>query len=139
MKQPTPVTFEHAQLRQLAVRLARLHADDPEIIAHATALSQIGSGADANVVLGVKRRRGQNTKKEEAHYKTRLAISWIAGRMNLVGKTPPTKISAIREAAIAFDLDEDHLTRSCPPIEDLAQLKEFEWDSLRPHLQNSTD
>jgi hypothetical protein len=139
-KHTNPVTLEHARLRQLATRLGKLHLDDPEILDLATSLYQIGCGEDANLVLKVKRGKGQDTGKAEAHYDTQIAIRWIAGRLNPIdNSTPPSKITAISEAAVAFKLDQDNLARACPSEEKLKTLVEFEWDSQRPQLKKPRD
>ena len=140
MTPTAPVTLEHTTLRQLATRLGQLHADDAEILNLATSLYQIGCGTDANVALGVKRSKGHDDKKAEAHYSTQRAIRWIAGRMNPInGENPPYRIDAIREAAEAFRLDEDNLGRACPSKQRLTELASFDWDSQRPLLNKPRD
>lgn len=136
-----PVTIEHVKLRQLAIKLGKLNAsDDMQMHWLAKALHQIGCGNDANVALGLKRSKGQDDKKGQAHYLTQIAIRWIAGVMNPIddGK-PPKKIDAIREAAQLFNLDEDNLARACPKKERLSELATFDWDSQRPQLNKIRD
>jgi len=140
MTPTAPVTLEHTTLRQLATRLGQLHADDAEILNLATSLYQIGCGTDANVALGVKRSKGHDDKKAEAHYLTQIAIRWIAGRMNPIdGENPPKRIDAIREAAEAFCLDVDNLARACPSKQRLTELAAFDWDSQRPQINKPRD
>ena len=135
MNKKIPVTFEHAMLRQLSQKLRRLHEDDIEIVWLANALLLIGSGKDANIELGVKRKKGQDEKKTAKHMANQIAIRWIAGRMNPIdGESPPEKHVAISEAAKAFDLDEDNLKRACPSEAELKALVEFDWDSQRPKI-----
>jgi hypothetical protein len=136
----TPVTFEHARLRQLSNKLKSLHHEDSEILELAEQLNRIGCGSDANVVLGVKRSQGQNPDKEDAHYVTQMAVRWIAGRLNpLGGEEPPSKVVAIGEAATAFDLDVENLARACPSLIELKSIATFEWDSQRPRLTKCKD
>lgn len=135
MKNNLPVTLEHAQLRKLAQKLARMHMADKQILWLATALKRIGSGYDANIELRVKRKKGQDEKKYSRHMNNQMAIRWIAGRMNPIGdEKPPLKNEAIQEAALAFDLDFDNLNRICPTEEELKKLVEFDWDSQRPKI-----
>jgi hypothetical protein len=137
MSPTRPVTLEHAKLRKLAQRLANLHMNDKQFRWLATALDRIASGNDANVELGVKRKKGQDDKKFIRHMKNQMAIRWIAGRMNPIdGEVPPLKIVAVQEAAAAFDLDYDNLNRVCPTEEDLKKLVKFDWDSQRPKINN---
>lgn len=139
MRSTTPVNLEHARLRALATHLKGLHPDDTNILWLVTALNRIGSGTDANEALGIKRGKGHDAKKAEAHYLTQVAIRWIAGRMNLENETPPKKRVAIEEAATAFGLEVDNLTRACPSIKKLTQIATFSWDSQRPRLQKPGD
>lgn len=133
MKFTEPVKYEHERLRSLAIRLGHLHREDAEILWLATALNQIGYGLDANEALQVQRYKGHDDKKSEAHYIIQIAIRWTAGRMNPVGgEKPPKKAIAIAEAAEAFGLDVENLTRACPKIDDLKKMATFEWDSQRP-------
>jgi len=136
-----PVTLEHAKLRQVAAKLAKLGAQDEEILSLSNALHQIGCGEDANVVHGVKRTKGQDEKKELAHYWNQMAIRWIAGRMNPIdpSEVPPFREQAIREAAEHFDLDVGNLKRACPSEVDLRKMVYFEWDSQRPQLKKPRD
>jgi hypothetical protein len=137
----TPVTFEHARLRQLSNKLKSLHPEDSEILELAEQLFQIGDGSDANIVLGVKRSQGQNPNKEDAHYVTQMAIRWIAGRLNPLDgeEPPPSKVAVIEEAATAFDLDVENLARACPSLKELKSIATFEWDSQRPRLTKCKD
>ena len=135
MRNNPPVTLEHAQLRKLAQKLARMHMADKQILWLATALNRIGSGNDANIELGVKRKKGQDEKKASRHMNNQIAIRWIASRMYPIdGEPPPLKSVAIQEAALAFNLDYDNLNRICPTEEDLKKLVEFDWDSQRPKI-----
>lgn len=135
MNKKKPVTYEHAKLRRLAQRLGQLHMADKQMLALASALNRIASGNDANIELGVQRGRGQDDKKERNSLANQIAIRWIAGRMNPIdGERPPTKSIAIREAALAFHLDEDNLKRQCPSEAALKELVEFDWDSQRPKI-----
>ena len=140
MTSSRPVTREHAILRQLATRLGQLHADDAEILNLATSLYQIGCGIDANVALRVRRSKGHDDKKAEAHYLTQRAIRWIAGLMNPIdGEKPPKKSIAIAHAANAFGLDVDNLTRACPNKQRLTEMATFDWNSQRPLLNKPRD
>jgi hypothetical protein len=140
MKNNLPVTFEHVQLRKLAQKLARMHMADKQILWLATALKRIGSGNDANIELGVKRKKGQDEKKSLRHMKNQMAIRWIAGRMNPIhDEPPPLKNVAVQEAALAFELDYENLDRICPTEEDLKKLVEFDWDSQRPKINKPRD
>ena len=135
MTKNPPVTVEHAKLRQLAKKLEGMHKDDIEIVWLANALLRVGSGKDANVELGVPRKRGQGEKKAEKSMAIQVAIRWIAGRTNQDdGAPPPKKIDAIREAAKFFKLDEDNLKRQCPSLAKLKTLVEFDLDSQRPKI-----
>ena len=136
-----PETFEHAQLRKLAQKLARMHMADKQILWLATALKRIGSGSDANIELGVKRKKGQDKKKALRHMDNQIAIRWIASRMNPFDddEEPPLKIVAIQEAALRFNLDYDNLNRICPKEEELKKLVKFDWDSQRPRINKPRD
>jgi hypothetical protein len=112
---------------------------------------RIGKGADANKALGVKRSKGHDDKKAQAHLQTQMAIRWIAGRLNselvidsegrLVPEVekPPTKAAATREAARLFGLNLENLQRACPSIEKLNRLANFNWDGQRPLLNKPRD
>jgi hypothetical protein len=139
VKPSIPVTLEHARLRTLGSKLASIHAGDPQLKALASALYRIGCGEDANVVFGLKRGKGQNPAKAQAHYKTQLAIRWIAGYMNPGDGSSPSKTAAISEAADQFELDPENLTRACPSIAALQEIAEFDWDSQRPSLTKPRD
>lgn len=133
MTSTEPVSLEHARLRNLANRLGQQNRDDAEILWLATALNQIGYGLDANEALEVKRSKGHDDKKGKAHYQTQMAIHWIAGRMNPSdGESPPKKSVAIAEAAKAFQLEVENLTRECPNLTALKKMASFAWDSQRP-------
>ena len=136
MNKKIPVTLEHAKLRKLAQRLARMHMADKQILWLATALNRIGSGNDANIEFGVKRRKGQDDKKFNQHMKNQMAIRWIAGRMNpLKGDPPKSTTEAIHEAATLFNLEPENLSRVCPTDEELKKLVFFYWDSQRPKIK----
>jgi hypothetical protein len=134
MTEKIPVTFERAKLCQLANKLERMHKDDIEILWLSAALLRIGSGKDANIELGVHRKKGQDDKKAKKSMEIQMAIRWIAGRMNLDGEPPPDKAFAIREAANLFKLNEENLKRQCPTVAKLKALVEFDWDSQRPKI-----
>lgn len=135
MNKKIPVTLEHAKLRKLAQRLARMHMADKQILWLATALKRIGSGNDANIEFGVKQRKGQDDKKFNKHMKNQIAIRWIAGRMNpSKGEAPKFTTEAIQEAATLFNLEPENLSRICPTDEELKNLVEFDWDSQRPKI-----
>lgn len=135
MNERLPMTYQHAKLMQLAKRLARMHMADKQMLWLATALLRISLGEDANLELGVKRRKGQDQKKYYRHLQNQIAIHWIAGRMNPIdGSPPPTKSVAISEAAMAFDLDEDNLKRACPGEAELKTMAVFDWDSQLPKI-----
>jgi hypothetical protein len=146
-----PVYLEHARLRALAKRLGELHADDAEILNLATELMQIGYGVDANEALGVKRGKGHDDKKAQAHMKTQMAIRWIACRLNSVGpvdsegrmtpdpEEPPTKAAAIKEASRLYGLNPENLHRACPTKAELTRLADFGWDDQRPVINKTRD
>ena len=135
-----PVNVEHSRLRELADRLGQLHSDDRQILWLAQALHRIGSGEDANAVLLVKRPRGYDNKKANAHYANQIAIHWIAGEMNpLDGSKPTLKEDAISKAALLFDLDHGNLERYCPSIKRLKEIAKFNWDDQRPRMHKPED
>ena len=140
MNKKIPVTFEHEMLRQLSQKLRRMHEDDIEIVWLANALLLIGLGKDANIELGVKRKKGQDEKKTVQYMENQIAIRWIAARMNPIhDESPPNKSVAISEAAIAFGLDEENLKRACPNEAKLKDLVKFYWDSQRPMINKPRD
>jgi len=135
MNKNPPVTYEHALLLRLAKKLGRIHMADMQILWLATALKRIASGNDANIELGIKRRKGQDDQKFNRHMKNQMAFRWIAAILNPPdGEPAPDKSEAIRQAAIAFDLDEDNLKRACPSEEELKAMVVFDWDSQRPKI-----
>lgn len=137
MNKNQPVTYEHSKLSELAQRLGRAHPDDEQMQWLAIALNRIACGNDANTELGVQKGKGQDDKKQRRYLTNQIAIRWIAGRMHPIdGEKPPKKNIAIREAAEAFNLDEDNLKRACPTLPELKSLVEFEWNSQRPKIDN---
>jgi hypothetical protein len=140
MNKNQPVTYEHAKLRELAQKLSQAHTGDKQIQWLANALNRIAFGHDANTELGVQKGKGQDEKKQRRHMTNQIAIRWIAGRMHPIdGEKPPKKNIAIREAAEAFNLDEDNLKRACPTLPELKSMVEFDWDSQRPKIKKPRD
>jgi hypothetical protein len=83
------------------------------------ALLRIGEGEDANVVFGVKAKRGERKSAEQAdrRFKMRAAVAWVASAI-----TPPPEglgISlekAFERAAKAFSLSDETLAASAAVI-----------------------
>ncbi len=137
MNKNQPVTYEHAKLKELAQKLGRTNTNDKQMQWLADALNRIAHGNDANTELGIQKGKGQDEKKQRRYLTNQIAIRWIAGRMNPInGEKPPKKNFAIREAAEAFNLDEDNLKRACPTLPELKSMVEFDWDSQRPKIEN---
>jgi hypothetical protein len=102
------------RLRKIAVDLrdgAALSSDDRNFLIGA--LWGIGNGDDANVILGVKAKRGQRKTADETSKRDRMriVIGWIAAAVQPAesGGRGLSVDDAIASAAEAFRLPEDTL------------------------------
>jgi hypothetical protein len=101
-------------LRKLSIDLvAGVHLQAADRKALARALWRIGNGEDANVVFGVKARRGQRKTPGQAakRFKMRAAVGWVAAaiRSRDEGGLGYSLADALERAAKSFRLSDETL------------------------------